>query len=245
MPIWAEKCLKSFFTASVAEVKIQLRGVPSRWPAKIGAIDSGVLCSCRAEAKASTHSTASSPSTTLPFFGSDFQASCTVPAVRPRARGTAPASRRARPAFPARRSGRRVLPSAFSSAGKKAESARSAAATGACRCREGQAQVARGLFDHGHDLGPVGAAARMRQALGQHVAAQFQHLRGRDRLAEEQRGGSGSWCASSKMMVLADGSSSATPVSFSATSAKNRWWLTTTTSACWASRRAFITKQSW
>ena len=56
---------------------------------------------------------------------------------------------------------------------------------------------------------------------------------------------SGSWCASSKMMVLADGSSSATPVSFSATSAKNRWWLTTTTSACCASRRAFITKQSW
>jgi len=56
---------------------------------------------------------------------------------------------------------------------------------------------------------------------------------------------SGNWCASSKMMVLADGSSSATPVSFRATSAKNKWWLTTTTSACCASLRAFITKQSW
>jgi hypothetical protein len=56
---------------------------------------------------------------------------------------------------------------------------------------------------------------------------------------------SGSWCASSKMIVFAEGSSSATPLSLSATSAKNRWWLTTTTSACCASRRAFITKQSW
>ena len=56
---------------------------------------------------------------------------------------------------------------------------------------------------------------------------------------------SGSWCASSKMTVLAEGSNSAIPVSFNATSAKKRWWLTTTTSACCASFRAFMTKQSW
>ena len=53
--------------------------------------------------------------------------------------------------------------------------------------REGQTQVARRLFHHRHRLGPVDAA-RMRQALGQHVAAQFQDLRGRHRVAKEQSG---------------------------------------------------------
>ena len=57
--------------------------------------------------------------------------------------------------------------------------------------REGQAQVARGLFDGGDDFRPVGAAARVRQALGQHVAAQLEDLRGRHGLAEEQGGGVG------------------------------------------------------
>src|SRR5213076_955425 len=72
-PIWFEKCLKSFLTAKVAEVKIQLLGVPSRWFEKIGAIDNGVLCCCDDE-NASTHSTDWSPSTTLPL-ASGFQAS--------------------------------------------------------------------------------------------------------------------------------------------------------------------------
>jgi hypothetical protein len=52
---------------------------------------------------------------------------------------------------------------------------------------------------------------------------------------------SASWCASSNTATSTLGSSSATPLSRNAMSAKNRWWLTTTTSAAIASRRAFIT----
>ncbi len=54
--------------------------------------------------------------------------------------------------------------------------------------REGQAQVARRLFHHRHRLAPVGAIARVGQALGQHVAAQLQHLRSGEGVAEEQGG---------------------------------------------------------
>ena len=49
---------------------------------------------------------------------------------------------------------------------------------------------------------------------------------------------SASWCASSNTATSTLGSSSATPLSRSAMSAKNRWWLTTTRSAAIASRRA-------
>ncbi len=52
---------------------------------------------------------------------------------------------------------------------------------------------------------------------------------------------SGSWCASSNTATSTLGSSSATPVSRRAMSAKNRWWFTTTTSAAIASRRARTT----
>ena len=55
---------------------------------------------------------------------------------------------------------------------------------------------------------------------------------------------SGTWCASSKITVLAAGNNSATPSSRNITSAKNKWWLTTTTSAACASLRACMTKQS-
>ena len=41
------KCSKSFFTASVADVKIQARGVPSRSRWKTSATDSGVRCICK------------------------------------------------------------------------------------------------------------------------------------------------------------------------------------------------------
>ena len=54
---------------------------------------------------------------------------------------------------------------------------------------------------------------------------------------------SASWCASSNTATSTLGSSSATPVSRSAMSAKNRWWFTTTRSAAMASRRALITWQ--
>ena len=53
-----------------------------------------------------------------------------------------------------------------------------------------------------------------------------------------------SWCASSNTAASTVGSSSATPLSRSAMSAKNRWWFTTTTSAAMASRRACITWQA-
>ena len=46
----------------VAEVKIQLRGTPSRCLLKIGAIDNGVWCSCSDDENASTHNTDSTAS---------------------------------------------------------------------------------------------------------------------------------------------------------------------------------------
>ena len=230
----------------MADVKIQLRGVPSRWLVKIGAIDNGVLCSCSEDENASTHSTAPSPSPSASApLPSSFQPSSDCASSTARTRHCSTLSARA----PCVSSTPIIAPScslSMSSAGKNAE----LGAICACDMRTlscgNVRRKSRAAFSTTvttlAQSGPPRACARPSASTSRHSSntCEVDTVWPKNSVAV-----SGNWCASSKMMVLADGSNSATPVSFKATSAKNRWWLTTTMSACWASRRAFITKQSW
>jgi hypothetical protein len=54
---------------------------------------------------------------------------------------------------------------------------------------EGEAHVARRTFERRAELHPVDHLARMAEPFGNRVTGEFEKLRGRQRLAEEQRGG--------------------------------------------------------